>query len=161
MLTLSYYECRLFISATSSGILDKLEISEEAMVDSILGNSPSIQDSGLLNVDRNQSSQNVEKVNVESAQESRGGATLQLVDHATISDAAKKAYESEKEVMRFGRLAQRLPEAYNADKVSQMKEMFSSSAGIQAYLGTIDTDALAQNLLDSNSSFKNLGLANG
>jgi len=56
------------------------------MVDSISGNSNSIQDAGLLNVDRQQASQNVEKVNLESAQDTGSTSTLQLVDQAGIGN---------------------------------------------------------------------------
>jgi predicted lipid-binding transport protein (Tim44 family) len=120
------------------------------MVDSISGNSNSIQDASLLNVDRQQASQSVEKINVESAKDASGAGTLQLVDQATISDAAKKAYESEKDVMRLSRLAQRVKEPYDADKVAHLKNMVDSGR-INDYLRSLNTDELAQSILNSPS----------
>ena len=120
------------------------------MVDSISGNSNSIQDAGLLNVDRQQASQNVEKVNLESAQDTGSTSTLQLVDQATISDEAKKAYESEKDTLRLSRLAQRVKEPYDADKVARMKDMLDSGR-INDYLRSLNTEQIAQSILDSSS----------
>lgn len=117
------------------------------MVDSISGKSNPIQDAGLLNIDRQQS---VEKINTESAQQATGGQAAQLLDQATISDAAKSAYENEKEVLRFSRLAQRGKEPYNADKVSQLKNLVDNGR-INEYLRSINTDELANSLLNSPS----------
>jgi len=120
------------------------------MVDSISGNSNSIQDAGLLNVDRQQASQTVEKINLESAQGTSATNSLQLVDQATISDEAKKAYESEKEALRFSRLAQRIKEPYDTDKVAQMKNLVANG-GIKDYLDNLNTEDIAQSLLNSPS----------
>ncbi len=120
------------------------------MVDSISGNSNSIQDAALLNVDRQQASQNVEKINLEAAKDANASSTLQLVDQATISDEAKKAYESEKDVLRLSRLAQRIQEPYDAEKVSRMKDLVDSGR-INEYLRSINTDDLAQSILNSAS----------
>jgi len=120
------------------------------MVDSISGNSNSIQDAGLLNVDRQQASQTVEKINLESAQGTNATNSLQLVDQATISDEAKKAYESEKETLRFSRLAQRIKEPYDTDKVAQMKNLVANG-GIKDYLDNLNTEDIAQSLLNSPS----------
>ena len=120
------------------------------MVDSISGNSNSIQDAALLNVDRQQASQNVEKINVQAANDANASGTLQLVDQATISDAAKKAYESEKDVLRLSRLAQRIQEPYDVDKVARMKDLVDSGR-INEYLRSVNTDDLAQSILDSAS----------
>lgn len=117
------------------------------MVDSISGQSNPIQDSGLLNIDRQQS---VEKTNLESAGETRNASTLKLLDEATISSEAKAAYEKDKEVMRFSRLAQRIKEPFNADKVANIKNMLDSGR-INDYLRSINTDDLAQSLLNSPS----------
>ncbi len=117
------------------------------MVDSISGNNNGIQDASLLNISQQQS---VEKVNVESAQESASATSIRLVDEATISDEAKKAYESEKEVLRFSRLAQRVKEPYDAGKVAQMKNLVDSGR-INEYLRSINTDDLAESMLNSPS----------
>lgn len=121
--------------------------SEGVMVDSISGNNNSIQDASLLNISQQQS---VEKTNLESAKESASVTTMKLVDEATISDAAKNAYESEKEVLRFSRLAQRIKEPYDAGKVAQMKNMVDSGR-INEYLSSINTDELVDSMLNSPS----------
>lgn len=118
------------------------------MVDSISGKPNQIQDAGLLNVDRQQS---VEKTNVESASDNKGSGLLKLLDEATISDEAKSAYEKEKEVMRFSRLAQRIKAPFDSDKVANIKNMLDSGR-INEYLRSINTDDLAQSLLNSPSS---------
>ncbi len=117
------------------------------MVDSISGKPNQIQDAGLLNIDRQQS---VEKTNLESAKESSNAEVLRLVDQATISDEAKLAYEKEKEVLRYSRLAQRIKEPFDADKVSNIKNMLDNGR-INEYLRSINTDELAQSILDSPS----------
>jgi hypothetical protein len=117
------------------------------MVDSISGKPNQIQDAGLLNIDRQQS---VEKTNVESANETNGASVVKLLDQATISDEAKTAYEKEKEVMRFSRLAQRIKEPVDSEKVGTIKNMLDNGR-INEYLRSINTDALAQSILDSPS----------
>ena len=118
------------------------------MVDSISGKSNPIQDNGLLNVDRQQS---VEKTNLESAREGQSAGLSKLLDEATISDEAKQAYQKDKEVMRFSRLAQRIQVPFNSDKVAQIKNLLDNGR-INEYLRSINTDELAQNLLDSPSA---------
>lgn len=117
------------------------------MVDSISGKPNQIQDAGLLNIDRQQS---VEKTNLESANETSGASVIKLLDQATISDEAKTAYEKEKEVMRFSRLAQRIKEPVDSEKVGTIKNMLDNGR-INEYLRSINTDALAQSILDSPS----------
>lgn len=120
------------------------------MVDSISGKPNNIQDASLLGIGQQQSSQSVEKVNVESAKDAAALGSTKLLDEATISDEAKKAYESEKEVLRLSRLAQRIKEPYNADKVAQMKNMVDSGR-INDYLRSLNTDAIAESILNSPS----------
>jgi len=117
------------------------------MVDSISGKSHQIQDSGLLGVNQQQS---VERVNTEAAQQTDKLSSLNLLDQATISDAAKKAYESEKEVLRFSRLAQRIKDAPDTDKVSNLKNLVDSGR-INEYLRSVNTESLADSLLNSPS----------
>jgi hypothetical protein len=118
------------------------------MVDSISGKSNPIQDNGLLNVDRQQS---VEKNNLESASENKSANVLKLLDEATISDEAKNAYEKDKEVMRFSRLAQRIKAPFDSEKVASIKNMLDSGR-INEYLRTINTEDLAQSLLNAPGS---------
>jgi predicted lipid-binding transport protein (Tim44 family) len=120
------------------------------MVDSISGKNPNIQDAGLLGVNQQQSSQSVEKVNVESAKETAALGSVKLLDEATISDEAKKAYESEKEVLRLSRLAQRVQEPYDAEKVAQMKNLLDNGR-INEYLRSLNTEAIAESILNSPS----------
>lgn len=117
------------------------------MVDHISGKSLNIQsDNGLLNIGQ----QNVEKVNVDSARQTANVPSLTLLDEATISDEAKKAYEGEKEILRFSRLAQRIKEPFNSEKVAQMKNLLDTGR-INEYLRSLNTDALADSLLNSPS----------
>lgn len=117
------------------------------MVDSISGKSNGIQDTSLLNINQQQT---VEKVNQESAADSKQIASLQFGDAATISDAARQAYESEKEVLRFSRLAHRVKETIDTDKIAQFKGMIDNGR-INEYLRSLNTDTLAQSLLNSPS----------
>ncbi len=116
------------------------------MVDSISGKPNNIQDSSLLGVNQ----QNVEKINVDSARETANVPSLKLLDEATISDEAKQAYESEKEILRFSRLAQRIKEPFSSEKVAQLKGLLDSGR-INDYLRSLNTDAIAENLLNSPS----------
>lgn len=118
------------------------------MVDSISGKTNPIQDNGLLNVDRQQS---VEKNNLESASENKSASVLKLLDEATISDEAKNAYEKDKEVMRFSRLAQRIKTPFDSEKVANIKNMLDSGR-INEYLRSINTEDLAQSLLNAPGS---------
>jgi len=118
------------------------------MVDSISGKNNPIQDNGLLNVDRQQS---VEKNNLESASENKSASVLKLLDEATISDEAKTAYEKDKEVMRFSRLAQRIKTPFDSEKVANIKNMLDSGR-INEYLRSINTEDLAQSLLNAPGS---------
>ncbi len=116
------------------------------MVDSISGKN--VQDASLLNIGQQQS---VEKTNVDSAKDTQSVASLKLLDQATISDEARKAYESEKEILRFSRLAQRIREPFDADKVSHFKNLLDSGR-INDYLRSLNTDELAASLLGSPSA---------
>ncbi len=115
------------------------------MVDSISGNSIS-QDLAI----RTAQSNDVEKVNVQSAASTQTAAPdgTQTVDQATISDEARAAYESNKEVLRFSRLAQRGAEPYNSDRVSELKDIIQKG-GLSNYLRSVNSDDLAQSLINS------------
>lgn len=117
------------------------------MVESISGHSPKIQDAALLGVNQQQT---VERVNTEAAGQTEKLSALDLLDQATISDAAKNAYESEKEVLRFSRLAQRIKTPSDSDKVSHLKNLLDSGR-INEYLRGLNTDSLAESLLNSPS----------
>ncbi|HEY9746965.1 MAG TPA: hypothetical protein V6C99_12195 [Oculatellaceae cyanobacterium] len=116
------------------------------MVDSISGKSHPLQDADLLGVSQQQS---VKRVNTEAAKQSEN-VSLELLDQANISDEAKKAYESEKEVLRFSRLAQRIKESSDTAKISHLKNLVDSGR-INEYLRGLNTEALAENILNSPS----------
>ena len=111
------------------------------MVDSI--NNNGINET-LLNIGQQS---NVEKVNKDSS-ETANVPSLKLLDSATISDEAKRAYESEKETIRFSRLAQRVKEPFDNDKVAYFKNMLDSGR-INDYLRSVNTDELAGSMLKS------------
>jgi len=113
------------------------------MVDKISGSN--IQDAQLLQVGTQQS---VETSNQQAAQDSASAASFNTLDQATISDAAKQAYEQEKETLKFSRLAMRIQEPYDADKVSRMKDLVNSGR-INDYLRNLDTGSIADNMLNS------------
>lgn len=121
------------------------------MLDSISGKQSPIHGSDLNGVGAQQSSQSVEKVNVQSAKDSASVKSLdQFLDEAIISPEAKVAYEKEKASLQFARLAQRIKEPYNGETVGQMKNLLDSGR-INEYLRTVNTDTLAQNILQSAS----------
>ena len=99
------------------------------MVDRISGNS--VDNNQLLQVGQNA----VEKVNQEAAKEASSTDSLSGFDKATISDEAIKAYEQEKEILKFSRLAQRVQD-YDAEKVARMKDLVDSGRIIPAKAGT-------------------------
>ena len=112
------------------------------MVDRISGKP--VDNQQLLQVGQNA----VEKVNQEAAKESASVGSLGTLDQATISDEALKAYEQEKEVLKFSRLAMRVKEPYDADKVARMKDLIDSGR-INDYLRNLDNGALADSILNS------------
>lgn len=113
------------------------------MVDRVSG-SP-IQDSQLLQLGTQQA---VEKVNQQAAADSSGVAANDLMDQATISDEAKNAYEQEKEVLKFSRLAMRVKEPVDTDKVARMKDLLDSGR-INDYLRGLDAESMADSILNS------------
>jgi hypothetical protein len=117
------------------------------MVESISGKSHQIQDSSLLGVNQQQS---VERINTESARQADKLSSLDLLDQASISDAAKKAYEKDKEVLRFSRLAQRINDSSNTERVAQLKNLVDSGR-INDYLRSLNTESLASSILNSPS----------
>ncbi|MBX2860667.1 MAG: flagellar biosynthesis anti-sigma factor FlgM [Vampirovibrio sp.] len=91
--------------------------------------------------------QQVERLNQESA---RGGSAGpgSILDGVEISDAARAKLESEKVLLKFSRLAQRVQEQSDTDRVSQLKQMVDSGR-INEYLRNVNTDELAGKILES------------
>ena len=118
------------------------------MVDSVSGkNLNAVQDAGLQSIG---SQEKVERINQNAAKEASNVSSLKSVDNATISDEAKQAYEQEKEILKFSRLAMRVKESFDGDKVSRLKDMVNSGK-INDYLRNLNTDTLADSLLNSPS----------
>ena len=88
----------------------------------------------------------VEEVNRKAAEEGAAVGSLSdliIDDEASISSGAHLRLEAEK----FGRLAQRVEEPVNHEKVTRLKELVNSGR-INEYLRTINTDELAQKILE-------------
>jgi hypothetical protein len=116
------------------------------MVDSISNNKNGIQDLGVTQL----GSQQVEQVNRETARETASLSSLKSVDNATISPEAMQAYEQEKEILKFSRLAMRVQDSYDAAKVSRFKDLLDSGR-INDYLRNLNTDLLSDSILNSPS----------
>ncbi len=117
------------------------------MVDGINGHNK-IQDAGLMGLGQTSS---VEKVNQASKEGTDAVETLKSFDQISISTEAKDAYEREKEILKFARLAMRLPaENASSEKVSQLKNMLDSGR-INEYLNSLNTTDIADSILDSAS----------
>ncbi len=115
------------------------------MVDGI-GNDNKIQE-GLLNALAPQVG--VEKTNKDDAKQfgSLGNLDKMFLDNASISDAAKKAYESEKVVLQFARLAQRIPDTIDTEKVSRIKQMIDTGR-LNEYFNSLNNTDLADSILN-------------
>lgn len=70
-----------------------------------------------------------------------------LLDQASISDAAKAKLASEKELLKFSRLANRVDAPFDPQKVSDLKDQLSTPEGLAAYLQKLDSEGLANNML--------------
>lgn len=118
------------------------------MVDNILGSdSNSILDnSNILNL----KNQNVKDVNVAAASSEASVSALKdlgLQDGAFISPEAMERFAQEREALRFSRMAQRINVDSDPDRVSTLKDMVNSGR-INEYLRSINTEDLAQKILD-------------
>ena len=70
----------------------------------------------------------------------------------TISDQARQAAESEKDVIKFSRLAQRDKTPFDSEKVATFKAMLDNGR-INGYLSGLNTDKLAASMLETSRSF--------
>ncbi|MEB3287949.1 MAG: flagellar biosynthesis anti-sigma factor FlgM [Vampirovibrionales bacterium] len=120
------------------------------MVDRINSQSPSVQDLGLLQTSQQTAVENakVEKANRESGTSKAKLDSLQGFDKASISSEAVSAWEQEKEMLKFSRLAQRETPEVDYEKVSRIKNLVDSGR-INDYLSTVDTNALVESMLNS------------
>lgn len=92
-----------------------------------------------------QRSQNVEDVNRKAADETANVKSLNpFNDTATVSSQAKKLYEAEK----YARLAQRIADPFDADKVARLQEMVQHGR-ISELLNKYDDGDLADSLINS------------
>lgn len=118
------------------------------MVDSIRGSEPGlIRESSLQQTG---AQERVEQVNQNAAKDAGNVGSLSTIDNATISDEARAAYEQEKEILKFSRLAMRVKETMNMDKVSKLKDMVNSGK-INDYLNSLDNNSIADAILQSPS----------
>ncbi len=88
----------------------------------------------------------VKEVNQQAAELAAQGPFGLPYDEASISDHALAKFEAEKEVLQFARLAQRLPQEHDADKVGYFKGMLESGR-INDYFRSLDNEKLAEEIL--------------
>lgn len=69
-----------------------------------------------------------------------------LTEKVTISDTAKEKLASEQSLMKFARLASRLQEPFDLDKVKALQDKLSTQ-GTQGYLQSLSPNALASSML--------------
>lgn len=118
------------------------------MVDQVgANNNNPIQNGSLLN----SQTQTVRDVNQQAAANSSAVSSLKqldIQDGVQISMEARNRLESEKDVLRFSRLAQRVQEDFDHEKVSRLKDMVNSGR-INEYLRGINTEEMADKILNS------------
>lgn len=117
------------------------------MVDRITNDNNLIQDPSLL---RAGSQGQVERINKEAVKDAAQVDSLEGFDKATISDEALQAYNQEKEILKFSRLAQRVPAEVDYEKVNRIKNLLDSGR-INDYLRSLDSGALADSIINSPS----------
>lgn len=120
------------------------------MVDSISNNglNPGVATNTLSSGIRESNA--IQQANQEASQNTQSPEALDYVDHATISPEALQKLESDKKVLQFTRIAQRISPDQNPDKVAQLKDLVDSGR-INEYLRSLNTDTLADQLLNSPS----------
>ncbi|MEM0952344.1 MAG: hypothetical protein AAGI66_09430 [Cyanobacteria bacterium P01_H01_bin.74] len=108
--------------------------------------------SGTVNADLLLNTPSVEKAETLQANKSAGTVQTENLDAviADISAEAKTAYDKDKEVLRFGRLAQRGKGDFDAEKVAELKKMVDNGR-INEYLRTVSPDAMAEAILNSSA----------
>jgi predicted lipid-binding transport protein (Tim44 family) len=118
------------------------------MVDQVgANNNNPIQNGSLLN----SQTQTVKDVNQQAAANSSAVSSLKqldIQDGVQISMEARNRLESEKDVLRFSRLAQRVQEDFDHEKVNRIKNLLNSGR-INEYLRGINTEEMADKILDS------------
>ena len=130
---------------------------QPAMVDSI---SKKVGDNSLLNLintDKTDSTQAANAVNATNtattaAPDATTTDTASDATNVTISDQARQAAASDKDVIKFSRLAQRDKTPFDTDKVATFKAMLDNGR-INSYLSGLNTDQLASAMLQSTKSF--------
>ncbi len=115
------------------------------MVDRISSQHGNINEIGLGNLSQ---SQQVERLNRESADSSSQVKGNGLSDVADISPEAFARLQAEKDVAKFASLAKRIDESFDADKVNHFKTMLDSGR-INDYLRGFSNEDLADSLLNS------------
>jgi len=124
------------------------------MVDSISNKVGNDNLLNLISTDKADSTQAVNTTAAPSAAPKDAKSTDAVNDATTvtISDQARQAAESEKDVIKFSRLAQRDKTPFDSDKVATFKAMLDNGR-INSYLSGLNTDKLAASMLETNRSF--------
>lgn len=128
------------------------------MVDSI-SNKVGSDNNTLLNLISTDKADSTQAANTVSAASPAPTATPDTQTEAasdattvTISDQARQAAASDKDVIKFSRLAQRDKTPFNTSKVATFKAMLDNGR-INNYLSGLNTDQLAGEMLKSNKAF--------
>jgi len=108
----------------------------------------------LISTDKTDSAQGVNTVAspATAPKETKSTDSANDATTVTISDQARKAAESEKDIIKFSRLAQRDKTPFDSDKVATFKAMLDNGR-INSYLSGLNTDKLAASMLETNRSF--------
>ena len=124
------------------------------MVDSISNKVGNDNLLNLISTDKADSAQAVNPAATPSAapKDSKNTDGVNDATTVTISDQARQAAESEKDVIKFSRLAQRDKTPFDSEKVATFKAMLDNGR-INGYLSGLNTDKLAASMLETNRSF--------
>ncbi|MGE0200613.1 MAG: hypothetical protein AB7P76_06560 [Candidatus Melainabacteria bacterium] len=116
------------------------------MVDSISRKNPSlVPDAAAAGV---QTTQDIARLNQQAAEVAITDKTVDYLDNASLSEEAKRAFESEREILKYARLAMRVQDTPDGDKVAQLKNLVDSGR-IQEYLSSINPGELVDAMLSA------------
>lgn len=90
----------------------------------------------------------IESINRESANAQKSGIADLVFDQADISDEALARLESERELMKYARIANRNEESGESGKAGYFKALFESGR-IGDYLNNLSNEELADDILSN------------
>jgi|GEM_PF-1641664 len=124
------------------------------MVDSISNKVGNDNLLNLISTDKADSAQAVNPATVPTSapKDTKNTDAVNDATTVTISDQARQAAESEKDVIKFSRLAQREKTPFDSEKVATFKAMLDNGR-INGYLSGLNTDKLAASMLETSRSF--------